>query len=182
MSREGAGVILFDINGNPVQLGIPVSPDPTLSIVQRLVDGTDPNMAVDGTTPKTYTISADPTKDLFLVDMQIMIVASTLTFGLSKFAGMDALTNGVKVEVTVNNGTLSELGLLKQNEDMMFFSTAGGWDLVIANKDIIRSTYTFGGVMKLAAGTADKAEITIQDNLSLGISYFQAQLRMIKEA
>ena len=137
-------------------------------------------MDIDGTTPKTFTFGADATKDLFLIDLQLMIVASSLVFGMGKFAGLAELTNGVKVEVTVNNGTTSVLGTLQKNEDLMFFSTAGGWDLVIANKDIIRSVFSFGGAMKLAAGTADEVKITVQDNLSIGINFFQAQLRMTK--
>jgi hypothetical protein len=183
LGSQVPGVTVFDLNGIPVNFGAaPVPANPTLLLADMVKNGSSSDLRVNGaTTPVVFTFNADATKNLYISDIEFVLVASSLVFGSDKFAGLTVLTNGVLVEIIADSGKTSTLATLKVNEDFMFFATAGGWDMMIANKDIIRSGYTVGGAMTLKAGTADKIRVTVRDNLSSGIDFFKCQVRAVKQ-
>lgn len=168
-----------------IEVAFPISSDdPSLLVNDFVVQtgGTDhADLRVDGSsTPVVFKFAADPTKNLNVVGFTFVIVANAMTFGSTNFAGLSALTNGVKVEVVADAST-GQLALIKQNEDFLHYASIGGFGLIVANKDIISSTVNFGGSIRLTAGSSDLIRVTIQDDLSAGLNYFKCSVKAVKE-
>lgn len=180
LTMSNAGIVkvaLHDISGNPIAQAIGMT-TPTdfhggfLEQAGAVLDKTD--LRVDGSsTPVSFIMNPDPTYDIYINTITLVIVANALTFGSDKFAGLSALTNGVEVSVTTE-GTKKVIFNITKNECFSHMATPGGFDLTITNKDVIRSTFAFNGAAKLEADSSDKLELIIRDDLSGGINYFAA--------
>lgn len=156
-----------------------VPSDPAAIQIAFVENGGSSDLRVDGsTTPVDFSLNAHATNDYVVISAAMVIVASSLTFGGSKFAGQAALTNGVVFSLTANNGQSGTIFTFKQNEDFIHFPTAGGFSFFIANKDVIRSAMDVGGAMVLEAGTADKVNVRVQDDLAGFIDYFRCCVRV----
>lgn len=177
-------VTLYSEEGSQIAMPI-TAPDPTLlsSGFVEQASGTDKaDLRVDGsTTPVSFTFNADPTYNLDLIGFTFVIVANSLTFGRDKFASFSALTNGIDVKVTAG-GSTGTLYKLYQNECFLHAASIGGFNLLIANKDVIQSSIVFGGSIRLVKNTSDKIEIIINDDLSARIDYFKCSVKAVKEA
>jgi hypothetical protein len=170
-----------------LEIAFPISSDDPSLLITAFLEraGTPPDdlsdLRVDGSvTPVVFTFPSDPTKDLNLIGFTFVAVANAMTFGSEKFAGLNKLTNGVKVEVLAD-GSTGELAAIRQNEDFQHYASIGGFDLLITSKDVLSSTVNFGGSIKLHAGTTDKLTVTIQDDIDAGLDYFKMSVKAVKQ-
>lgn len=187
LTMTDAGTVkltLYNELGSPVAFPI-TSPDPSLLVADfvRQSGGTDnADLRVDGSvTPVSFAFNADASDNLDLIGITFVIVANSLTFGSNNFAGLNKLTNGVQVQVTAG-GSTGTLYNIVQNECFLHAASIGGFNLLIANKDVIQSSIVFGGSIRLEGGSADHLEVLVQDDLDSGIDYFKCSVQAIKGA
>ena len=169
------GITLQVTTGNAAQEGqiAPLLTEP----------GTSSDMAVDGTTPVVFDFTADPTHDTKLSSLRLVMSSTSIAFDGSSFGkGGGALGVGVTVAITANGGTfIKTLATLKVNED---FRRLTSNDVAQAGTtENITAAFVFGGNTVLQAGSGDKVEVTISDDLTAGIraiSYFTATLYAVE--
>jgi hypothetical protein len=178
--------ILYDENGNALevvdgrlQVDTPGSVTNWAQAVnERLTDsGGSPDMVVDGSgTPVSFTFDADPTDDLALLVLRIVFVPNVIKFKASTFGALSALTNGVEVSVT-SSGVKTVLGVIKLSEDFLFLGDAA-IETGLSENDLLVLAVQFGGLVRLVAGSGDKVEIVIRDDVvsegANSTKYFQA--------
>jgi len=147
--------------------------------------GTSPDMVVDGSgTPVEFSFDADPSDDLLLFELRIIISALAIDFTGSKFANLAKLTNGVKIDVRSNSVT-AEIFNIKQNENFLeLISPAGVFLDKESTNDVLAIGLNFGANVPLIGGSGDFVKITIRDDLvdvgALAIDYFQATQWAVK--
>ena len=142
------------------------------------------DLNVDGsTTPVVFSFDSDPTKDITLLSIDFVMVASSMKFGGNGFGPLNsALTNGVGVDLKID-GVEASFTVLQTTEDFLHFSSPGGFEYIVSSVDVMSSAYIIGGAMRLHAGAVDYLKITINDNLSSAlIQYFRCRVRAVKEA
>ena len=190
----GLGTIggVFSVQGVSGGQALPVvsSADPVTNVFSTdcTESGGSGDLNVDGSsTPVVFTVDADPTKDL-------QIAALTMAYSINSIMEFDgesfgsdsggALTNGVEVSAVVEGGNAITLGLVKLNEDLLRFAYPSAPMLSFTgDADIIVVTVFLGNV-HLKAGTADKVQVKVQDDLTTGaldIAYFRATVHGVKE-
>lgn len=162
-----------------VFIGAPIPPNPALLFLDQPKNGTSPDMAVDGSvTPVDFVLNAHATQDTSIYEIRIVFCSDDIVFDGSKFGPNTALVNGIKISITVNDGSTAELISVKLNEDFLRFASSAGLTSMVNNtgpKDFLVSGFTLGGLMVLKAGTADNVTITIQDDLtSVKFQYLQS--------
>lgn len=157
---------LYTPDGDAVAFGS-VPSNPTSIRNEFVKNGAVESLLVNGSgTPQVFTYLADATYDISLQELKFVAVANAITFGSSAFiGGAGPLTNGLLVEIIAggNTGTIYNL---TQNEGFVNFASPGGFAWVVSSKDMMSSTYTIGGGLKLTHGSADAIRVTVRDNLS----------------
>jgi len=172
---------LYTPEGESVALGA-VASSATAIRNDFVRDGTgppgSPSLLVDGSvTPVVFTYTAHPTQDISLQEVKFVMAANGITFGTDYFgATAGPLPNGLLVEVTAG-GVTGTVALLQQNEDFVNFASPGGFEWVVSSKDLLASTWLVGGGLKLEAGSADKVQITVQDDIDSAGVYFRCFVR-----
>ncbi len=178
-----AKMSLYTPEGSTIAFPI-TSSNPSLIVSDfvRQTSGTDnADLRVNGSsTSVEFKFSADSTYNLDIIGFTFVIVSNSLTFGASSFAGLSKLTNGVLVQITAGGNT-GDLYNITQNECFLHSASIGGFNLLIANKDVIQSSVVFGGAIRLTKNTSDHVGVVIRDNLSSGIDYFKCSVQAIKE-
>jgi hypothetical protein len=171
--------------GQPVLLGNRMPDDPADIVRDYCRNGDSDDMTVDGSsTPVSFTYEADASDDLHLYEVRFALGAQNIYFYGDKFADQPALTNGVQVLATYNNGSGPlQLANILINEDFGMFPSPG--NVILNNtgpKDIWFIGLFLGGGVYLKAGSSDKIEIKIRDDLSAtAYTTFKAQVFGIKE-
>jgi hypothetical protein len=178
------GATLVTDEGLPV--GGPSYPaDPSRLVLDFLRDsGGSENLIVNGSpTPIEFSFDADPTDDLYLLDLKMVFICGAIQFGQDKFSNRNPLTEGIKIELRTNSIT-AQLALIKTNEDFMFF--CGGTrdcSLIVASVDILTTGLGLSGAVKLVGGSGDFVKVTVQDNLTVkNVGYLQMHVTALKEA
>lgn len=196
-------VVVYDKDGNPVgflldgliyrlQVEASIKPgssinigqsstDPTLLSVQKVLNGGSSNMRVNGSvTPVVFTVTADPTDDIALSELRFVLSSTSIVFDGISFGQIATLANGILVEITVNNGQFAQLANIKLNEHLLEFATTAGINVATefsGTNDVLVASYALGGSMKLKAGTGDKINITIRDNITaVQFKYLEASV------
>ena len=139
------------------------------------------DMRVDGSvTPVEFFIDADPTDDIYIREIQILIVDAGAT--LAKFGNLSALTNGMEFFYEQSSGTIDVGSPMKSNYDMGRF--AGESEPVIL-MNVVGNAEGFSPTLdvekkfglqfgiKLRSGTRQRAVFRINDDLSAGINVFE---------
>jgi len=155
----------------------------TASIIDFVKNGGSEDMLVNGSvTPVTFSFDADPTNDIVLTNFVLCMSALSVDLDGSSWGAGTDLANGILVQATVNNGVSINIGLFQRNED---FRRLLDTDIAQGGiTDNIVGVISFGGRMILKAGTADKVEVIIQDNLTLparNLDYLTATVYGLKE-
>lgn len=157
----------------------------TGAVSELLLNGSSEDMVVDGSsTPVIFSYNAEATYDVQLTSLRLVFSAAFFDFiGASFGKGGGALSNGIEVKITANNGDfVSTMAVLKVNEDflrLLEFSISQS-----GSTDVMAASVVFGGRILLKSGSSDKVEVTINDNLtagSRGIYYFTANAYGIQE-
>ena len=157
-------------------------------------DGSTTAMTVDGsTTPQLFYIQADPTNDIYVTSLSIIIAGDGLTLA-DDFAGNGAaLTNGMRLYYEDNNGETDIGTQLQTNFDFIRLcqgvpafadptlgpfiandiqgasgkgSTPADGILPVLN---FREIFGFQFGLKLARTTTHKLVLEVNDNLSTGL-------------
>ena len=161
--------------------------DPKFFISSYLLSGSFYNMKVDGSsTNHVFTFSASGSLDIAV--LEIRFLASALMFdwsgaGFGKRAS-PGLTNGIKIEMWINSGSHVPLNTIHINEDLL--RTFGETPVIsqAGNNDVIVSSYKFSeGGLILKAGTTDRIDVTIGDDLTngaLGLNYISATVFAVR--
>lgn len=165
---DNAKWIELDADGRIRVASVSEASDPTKRVFAALEDsGGDQNMYVDGSgTPVEYSFDADSTDDIYVTKIRVVINAADIQFkdgsGSGTFHKIDAITNGLKLEVRSNSTTV-ELANFKRDEDFLAF---GGNDIIdqTDTSDLLTATYESSGVV-LKAGTGDFVKVTVRDDL-----------------
>jgi hypothetical protein len=173
--------------GASINVGAPLPSNPTLLYTIFLKDSIgSENLLVNGSsTPVEFSVDADSTQDITLNELRFVFSTDDMTFDGESFGPNIALTNGIKIDITVNNGDYAELINIKINEDFLRFVSSAGINILLNNtgpKDICIASFNLGGNMKLVAGSGDFVKVTIRDDLtSVKLHYLTATLYGVKE-
>jgi|GEM_PF-6127775 len=160
---------IYTPDGDPVAFGAISS-----SLKNDYVtNGGSNDLLVDGSvTPVVFEYLADTTYDVSLQEIRFTMASNSITFGTGYFGATSGpLTNGVLVQV-ISDGDTITLYNLQRNEHFINFSSSGGWEWIVSNKDVMTSAYLIGGGVKLHAGTTDKVVITVRDDIDSAGLYF----------
>jgi hypothetical protein len=126
-----------------------------------------------GTTPTIFTIAANPAggDNIFIEQLKLFGTDTNIKVASSSFLGASAISNGIKIDI-FQNGSQTTLPLIKNTMDFLarFGTTASdnkiinqsGGDFIEAVFDLISKNV----IIELKAGTADRIEIYIQDDLT----------------
>lgn len=155
----------------------------TINISDFVKNGGSEDLRVDGSsTPVTFSYEADVSNNIVLVGFVFCMSATSVDLDGDSFASGNALSTGILVKTTINSGTVIELPLLKLNEDFLRLLEhslhQGGVD------DNMTGTFKLGGRSVLVAGSSDKIEVTVQDDLTaalLGLKYLTCTVYGYKE-
>lgn len=133
------------------------------------------DMVVNGTIPKSFTFPAHATRDIVLTGVRLVFSAAFFNFDGNTFGkGGGVLSNGVEMKIIANGGIFTAtLATLVVNED--FFRLLQFSISQAGATDVMAATLPFQGRVVLEAGTSDKVEVVINDNLTIGargITYF----------
>ena len=168
--------------GSLVNIGTGVPANPSDLVISFCVNGSSENMLVDGSsTVVNFDFVADPTDDLAINSLLLVFSADDFEFDGSSFGPNSVLSNGIDLQ-TIIGGVTTTVFCIKQNED---FLRVPGRTPIVNNtgpKDIMAIDLSFGGLVKLTAGSADKVRVQIQDNLtSVKLKYLTGTVYAVKE-
>jgi hypothetical protein len=142
--------------------------DITKRVFEPLKNGAAINMYVDGSvTPQVFVFNADPSKDIYVTQIRFVVNAADIRFkagvGAGTFQALNALTNGLLLQVRTNSTTV-DLSNFKRDEEFLAF---GGNDILdqTDTSDLLTATYDCDGV-KLVAASGDFVKATVRDNLT----------------
>lgn len=151
------------------QPAIPVSsgaPAPSDSVREFCRNGGSREMNVDGSvTPVPFDFLADATDDIAVTEVRLVMVASAINMKGEDFGANIPLTNGMKLEATVN-GSTAEFANFLVNED--FLAAPGDVRTIYdgpANDQVLAS-FNFGGALILKGGTSDRIRVAVRDDLT----------------
>jgi len=133
------------------------------------------DLTIDGqTTPTTFSVNANAAggKDIFVEQLKLFGIDTNIKVQNSKFMGQNsALTNGIVVTVT-SLGEVTVLPTIMSTADFLArFGTTASDNKIInqSGGDFIEAVFNFIAkniLVQLKAGTSDKIEILIQDDIS----------------
>ena len=147
--------------------------------------GGSADMNVDGTTPVDFEFNADPTDDLFIQNIRVVLVPNVLRMDASSFGSLSALANGVRLQIT-SDGNTTEIANWLTTEDIL--ATPGTKEPLVETgltaNDLLTASIVFGGNLVLKGGTGDKIQFRIRDDLTgagpNSLIYFRASVYAIK--
>ena len=143
--------------------------------VEQIFQDRTPNMAVNpGGTPDVFTISAQPAGGLnrFIEALKFYGSDGNIKVGESNFLGLNAaLTNGILIDLYKDGLLVYSQNLKTTNDLLARWSTTASDNKIIGQSggDYYESTLNLvqrNIVFELEAGTTDRIEVTIQDNIS----------------
>lgn len=136
------------------------------------------SLLVDGSTTNQYfSYNADGYHDISLQEIKFVLSSNSITFGTGYFGGKSGpLSNGLLIEI-VAGGYTGTVANLVRNECFIHFSSPGGFNWVVSSKDMMSATYVLGGALKLEAGSSDRVQISVRDDLSSAGIYFQCLVK-----
>lgn len=189
---SGSTPVVLASNQTPLQMQL-VGTSVQNYVSDYLMSGSTYNMKVDGsTTSRVFSYNADATHDIVICEMRFIISAASFNWSGAGFgkSASGILTNGLLIDMIVNNGESIQLSNVKINEDLL--RTFGELPLIesVSLTSVIVSSFRFGTgpggtAMVLKAGTSDKVRVTVRDNLTngdLGINYISATFYGTREA
>lgn len=153
--------------GSTVNLGTSIPSDPSNLVIDFFEDGgSSHDFLVDGSgTSVVFTFGPSGSEVWSLQEALVVFTSDDFEFDGASFGPNTLLTNGILIEL-VQDASVVELFNIRQNED--FLRTPGRLPLVnnTGPKDVLSSTLSFGGLIKLDAATSDVIRATVRDDLT----------------
>jgi len=180
-TSTGSIVSLQDAVGNPVD-SVPATTNAAQIYKSQVTNTGSTDLRVNGAgTPVDFDVAADPTNDIWLSEVRFVLVVNPLLAEGGKFGPINALTNGVRIQVR-SNGVTTDIGNVKITEDFLAFPSRGGTVVDrTGTNDVITVGYYLGGIIPLVAGSGDFLRVTIRDNLtSVKFKHFTCTVHGIK--
>lgn len=156
--------------GTSVLVGAPIPTNVGDILAGFLTNGTyGRDLIQDGSvTPIVYEISSDPTRNIKLSELRLVMTASAIDMNGGSFGHDVALLNGILIQLVLNEGTTT-LGNLTLNEEILIMPSRSGvlFDASGGN-DILVASYDLGGAVILHAQTihTDTVRLTVRDDLT----------------
>lgn len=144
------------------------------SLVSGVTGSGDDDLAVDGSSSSIRYSIVPPTSEEFVVEKLTFFIRDNGS-ALNKFGGMNALTNGVKLEVKSENLPLIPFFTATTNADIMSQAAEGeridhGFD--INGEDLIKAIYDFSPGLRILQSGTSNVYVTVQDDLTTLDSFF----------
>lgn len=167
--------------GSTVNIGTGIPANPADLVLDFCKSGGSENLLVDGSSVNVdFDFLADPTDELSIEELLIVFAADDFEFDGASFGPNVKLTTGVSIR-SVIGGVTTEIFNISQNED---FLRIPGRPPIVNNtgpKDILAAAFSFGGVVKLEAGSSDLIRICVRDDLtSMKLKYFTGTVYAVK--
>lgn len=167
--KGGASSNLASVNNaNRLLVDAQISSAGAGAINEFLLNGTSPEMAVDGeTTPVVFEWTPGATYDVETTGLSLVVEDGSLKFG-EYFMGEDTLPNGVLIEIK-SNDVVYQIANLKRTREILQETAPGGFDLFVASPNVVRGYFGIGGLILKKAGTFttdDYVRLTVRDDLS----------------
>jgi hypothetical protein len=160
--------------GSSINIGAIVD-NPTQLFVQQLENTGSADMIVNGSgTPQQFVVTASANENIQITELRVVYTAQSILFDGATFGkGAGALSNGIEINVIVNDGQqrLPNLQVVTINEDFLRFGSNQGINSLLAQggvNDVLSTSFIFGGVLELKSGSADRVEMIVKDNLTAG--------------
>lgn len=165
-----------------------------ITMFKPLLNNGSKNLAVDGTTPKTFSYVAE---GIEVVTGFVCILKDEGASDLSKFGGRNSLTNGILIQATqalYNQGSARTIASIKDSADLCkaFPINHFGNGAVLSVLGV-STPQGFGGSNNTCMGfldfhpchsidlqSGDSVSVLIQDNLT-GVDVFEISARVVKE-
>lgn len=134
-----------------------------------LLNGSAINMAVNGSvTPAAYTMPL-VANEIFSVDELILTMAGTGTISqTTDFWDFAGLTNGLNTDLKLGATTLTTVGAIKSNLDLIQLIGADFVGKVLGTRNVVRGVITFKTPVTFNGTRGDFYRITVRDNLTTG--------------
>ena len=162
-------ITVKSVNVNELSLSVPVSLP--FTVADCVVVRGSKNLAVNGTTPKTFTFK--PRAGIVPIDIGSIIITMDhpAAGDPSKFGDLTALTNGMYVRK--HNGSITALGNYKKNADfnsiggdITFYDKAGGGAFGTKVDVAINTPEHYDTVIRIDSGNNDELQVRIRDDIS----------------
>lgn len=153
--------------------------DVTGRIIEFAKNAGSENLLVNGSvTPVTFSINASPDKERFITSLRFEALGNGIQ--MTNFLSQNgALTNGISVTIRSNDSEIT-FPAIKSTADFFSLFARGPSDsdlYDVAGTDYFRATLTFSAPFQLykqgTFNTDDFINVTIQDNLTSGITRFR---------
>lgn len=149
----------------------------TTSLVSGTAGSGDDDMAVDGSTSAVRYAVVPPAGRTFVVD-QLRFYIRDDGIALNKFAGQDALTNGVKLEVRNEGLGLIPVFVATTSAGLMVEATESeiidnGW--ATGGQDALKAVFNFSPGLSISEGSITNFVVSVQDDLSLLDGVFEVK-------
>ena len=140
----------------------------TTSLVSGVAGSGDDDLAVDGSVSEVKYAVVPPSGRTFVVEKLRFYIRDD-GIALNKFAGQDALTNGVKLEVR-NEGlglipvftAITSAGLMSESDDSEIVDN--GW--ATNGQDLLKAVFDFRPGLAISAGSVTNFVVSVRDDLS----------------
>lgn len=158
----------------------------TTSLTSGTAGSGDDDLGVDGSSSAVRYAVVPPSGRTFVVDKLRFWIRDD-GIALNKFAGQDALTNGVKLEIRNEGLGLIPVTIATTSAALMSEATEGeivdnGW--ATGGQDLLKAIFDFSPGLSISEGSITNFVVTIQDDLSAldGVFYVRASGWIEKEA
>jgi hypothetical protein len=130
-----------------------------------LKNGTAVEMSVDGSTPVDFVFNADPTDDIKIASIKLVIMTDDLKWESDKFCNDDELTNGILWQITAGGNTV-EVANFQKSSDLLGVPFSEAQYFLSGGKDWFTIDLRLNLAVVLKGGTTDKILIRIRDDVT----------------
>ncbi len=143
------------------------SPAQPSNLIRKEIDSSgSTDLSVDGSgTPVEFIFTGSSDANVRLSSIRFVMTANSTTTDGESFGPLKELANGLQIQTRISD-SVSEAGNLKITEDFLTLPTP---DLFLdrsGKKEVLASSFTFGGAVTLNSGSGEWIKVRVRDDLS----------------